>query len=251
MNSLTPLKAVIWDVDGTMIDSEEMHRRAFNLAFAKHNLGWVWTENLYAPLLKITGGLERIRYYNRAMAEEGCAANPDDLIRTVYAGKKDFYSSFLVSDSIQLRPGVKRILGEIQAKDISLCIATATSSRNIDTLLKTQLAGLNINWAAIVAGNDVERKKPEPDVYGKVLSLTGLAPEQCLAVEDSESGVAAAVAAGITTIALRNSYTRCHDLSGAAVILSGLENPEDPGPQTGGEAVTVNHFCDWHRRVLA
>ncbi len=158
MNSLTPLKAVIWDVDGTMIDSEEMHRRAFNLAFAKHNLGWVWTENLYAPLLKITGGLERIRYYNRAMAEEGCAANPDDLIRTVYAGKKDFYSSFLVSDSIQLRPGVKRILGEIQAKDISLCIATATSSRNIDTLLKTQLAGLNINWAAIVAGNDVERK---------------------------------------------------------------------------------------------
>jgi len=141
---------------------------------------------------------------------------------------KGFYSSFLVSDSIQLRPGVKRILGEIQAKDISLCIATATSSRNIDTLLKTQLAGLNINWAAIVAGNDVERKKPEPDVYEKVLSLTGLAPEQCLAVEDSESGVAAAVAAGITTIALRNSYTRCHDLSGAAVILSGLENPEIP-----------------------
>lgn len=250
MNNLTQLKAVIWDVDGTMIDSEEMHRCAFNLAFAKHNIGWIWIEKLYAPLLKITGGLERIRYYNLAMTKNSDDTNSDDLIQMVYASKKDFYTSFLVSGSIHFRPGVKRILGELQAKDIALCIATATSGRNIDTLLETQLAGLNINWTTIVAGNDVERKKPAPDVYEKVLSLSGLAPEQCLAIEDSESGVAAAVAAGITTIAMRNSYTSDHDLSEAAVILTGLEYPEDPGPETGGKTVTGNHFCDWHRRGL-
>jgi beta-phosphoglucomutase-like phosphatase (HAD superfamily) len=85
-------------------------------------------------------------------------------------------------------------------------------------------------------------------VYKTVLSRAGFGPEQCLALEDSESGVAAAVAAGITTIALQNSYTVNHDLSGAAIILSGLENPENPGKQTGGAAVTADNLSDWHRR---
>jgi beta-phosphoglucomutase-like phosphatase (HAD superfamily) len=140
------------------------------------------------------------------------------------------------------------LLQELTAKDISICIATATSRRNIDALLTTQLADLGINWMAIVTGDDVKKKKPAPDVYKKVLSHAGLGPGQCLAVEDSESGVAAAVAAGITTVALKNSYTANHDLSGAAIILSGLEDPENPGQEAGGAAVTANNLSDWHRR---
>jgi HAD superfamily hydrolase (TIGR01509 family) len=242
------LKAVIWDVDGTMIDSEEIHRRAFNRAFAKHHLNWIWGNRLYADLLRITGGLERIRYYNRRTAEKADHPFPDHLIRQVYASKMAFYTAFLAGGLVKLRPGVGRLLQELTAKDISICIATATSRRNIDALLTTQLADLGINWMAIVAGDDVNKKKPAPDVYKKVLSRTGLGPEQCLALEDSESGVAAAVAAGITTVALQNSYTVNHDLSGAATILSGLENPENPGKETAGAALTAGNLSDWHRR---
>ena len=111
MKSLT--EGVIFDVDGTLADTEEIHRQAFNLAFEQFELGWNWTPALYEELLRISGGRERITYFGADLRRDfKTDAEFNNYVLTVHGVKTEIYRDLLHSGAIELRPGVERLLDE-------------------------------------------------------------------------------------------------------------------------------------------
>lgn len=213
-------KAMIWDVDGTLVDSEELHRFAFNRAFDEFGLEWHWDIQEYSKLLEITGGKERIRHYVRVSGiDEGSLPVS---IEQMHARKTEIYSSKIVSGELPLRGGVAAVLALAKAKKLRLAIATTTSLPNVEALFDSHVLHKE-DWEVVVAGDQVERKKPAPDVYLEALSQLGLSPLECIAVEDSANGLASAGAAGIPTVITPNAYTRHQVFVGAVSISSDLE----------------------------
>lgn len=215
-----PVRALIFDVDGTLAETEEIHRAAFNGAFAEAGLSWVWTEADYGRLLKVTGGRERIAAY----AEEVGGLAPD--IPALHRRKTDIYSRRLRNGTIALRPGVERLIARARAHGVPLAIATTTSHPNVIGLIAATLGEGAVNWfASIRTGEDVARKKPDRHVFDLVLADLGVAAADCLAFEDSANGLKAALAAGIPTVITPSVYTAAEDFSGATCVLKDLAQP--------------------------
>jgi HAD superfamily hydrolase (TIGR01509 family) len=224
-------KALLFDVDGTLADTErDGHRVAFNRAFAEARLDWVWDVPLYGELLAVTGGKERMRHYiEHYRADYRSPADFDDLIVRLHAAKTRHYTTLVAEAGIPLRPGVRRLLGEARRAGVRLAIATTTTPDNVRALLRYALAPDAAGWFDVIgAGDVVGAKKPAPDIYFHVLERLGLSPTDCVAFEDSENGLRAALAAGVTTIVTVNDYTRTHDFRGAALVLDHLGEPDQP-----------------------
>ena len=221
------IEALIFDVDGTMAETEELHRRAFNDAFAHFSLGWYWDVDLYRRLLRVTGGKERIAHYLEHDLK-GAVKMPLDRIGELHRFKTTRYAEFIASGGCQLRRGVKDLIESSATQGRSLAIATTTSLNNIEALM-TPIFGKN--WfrlfCAIVSGDETERKKPSPDVYFKVLHLLGLPALSCLALEDSRNGLLAARAAGIPVAVVRSLYFADDDFEGAKQVVDELTELDD------------------------
>jgi HAD superfamily hydrolase (TIGR01509 family) len=224
------LKALIFDVDGTLADTEEVHRRAFNMAFREVGLEWDWSPALYAKLLVISGGRERIHHY--AKLHGTGRLQPTDLVEFVHDlhhRKAVHYREFLKEAGLPLRTGVRRLLEEARSRKIQLAVATSSSLSNLRTLLDQHLPPDWPSWFEVIATSDVVReKKPSPAVYHYVLQHMGLFPEECIAIEDTFNGHRAALAAGIKTIITVHGFTRHHDFTGALLVLDGLGEPDHP-----------------------
>ena len=219
-----PLRAIIFDVDGTLAETEEAHRRAFNRAFAEAGLAWHWTTANYAALLTTTGGRERIA---RHMAESGLVPDPG-LVAMLHAHKNDHYAAMVAAGEVTPRPGIVRLIARAHDAGLALAIATTTSRANLAALLNHAFdPGLAGRFDAIVAGEDVTRKKPDPEVYHQVLARLSLGAGDCVAIEDSAAGLAAARACGIATVITPSIYTARHDFSGAALVCDSLDGPGD------------------------
>lgn len=218
------LEALIFDVDGTLAETEEAHRRAFNAAFAAAGLDWHWDVSLYAVLLGVTGGKERIAAWQRQLGEA-----PDaELIRRLHAAKTAHYVAAVAAGELRLRPGIAEMMQGARAAGLRLAIATTTSRPNVDAL-SLSLFGRAADdvFDAIAAGDEVARKKPAPDVYELALARLGLPPASCLAVEDSANGVAAARGAGLRVLACPGVYSAGDDLAAATLRLrSFLDAPD-------------------------
>ena len=241
------MKALIWDVDGTLAETErDGHRVAFNGAFAESGLAWHWDERRYGELLRITGGKERIAAWWRQL-DPAAAAAPDaaERIARLHALKTRHYEALVAAGAVSLRPGVERLLRAARAEGLTLAIATTTTPVNVHALLQHTLGAEAIGWfACIGAGDIVARKKPAPDIYHHVLAALGLAPHEALAIEDSQPGVAAAVAAGVPVVAVRSAYSKDDGFEGALAVLDALE-PADP---SAGAAVTLAWLREQHAR---
>ena len=208
-----PLRALIFDVDGTLAETEEAHRAAFNQAFAETGRDWQWSIARYRTLLRVTGGQQRIRHFLDTIGE---AATPAD-IATLHARKNVLYGAMVAEGSVALRPGVARLIAEARAAGLKLAIATTTSRANLDALLAHLLAPDAASWFdAIVAGEDVAAKKPDPEVYVRTLAMLGIAAADAVAIEDSRNGLLAAAACGIRTIVTPSRYSAGEDFTGAA-----------------------------------
>jgi len=215
-------RAIIFDVDGTLSETEETHRRAFNRVFSDAGLDWHWNQALYAQLLEVTGGKERIRYYIESFG--GTGAPPDSLatfIPALHAKKTEAYTEMVSGGEVSLRPGIRALLDDARSQGFRLAIATTTTPANVDALLAATL-GNDEYFEAICAGDSVANKKPAPDVYELVLTELGLQPRACVAIEDSRNGLLSSVAAGIATVMTPGIYTSGHRFDEAALVIDDL-----------------------------
>jgi HAD superfamily hydrolase (TIGR01509 family) len=220
------IKAIIFDVDGTLADTEDAHRIAFNKAFTDNQLPWNWDVALYDKLLKVTGGKERIKYYVEDFLKDfSKPADYDDFVKRLHVQKTAHYTAMLREGLIPLRPGIKQLITEAHRAGIKLAIATTTSPENVTGLLEV---GLGHDWqkyfSANGCGDIVPHKKPAPDIYNWVLTELKLAPHECIALEDSNNGLRSALAAGIKTYVTTNPYTHRQDFAGAAGVFEDLSD---------------------------
>jgi len=233
------LKALIFDVDGTLADNErDGHRVAFNLAFREAGLDWEWDVPTYDILLEVFGGKERIRYFIDRFKPQ--FLQPDDLdswIRALHGRKTHHYTELLKSGAIPLRPGVERLLREARAAGIRLAVASTTTPENVTTLFSATIGPHSIEWFDVIAAGDVvANKKPAPDIYLHALDQLGLDATECLVFEDTEHGLASALDAGLATLITVNGATRNQNFRGAALVLDQLGEPGQPFKVLAGDA---------------
>jgi HAD superfamily hydrolase (TIGR01509 family) len=215
------LKALIFDVYGTLAETEELHRICFNDAFANAGHGWEWPRDLYCQLLKVTGGKERIRHYLDCM-DLDLGTDAAARIAELHAEKNRLYAH-RTALGVALRPGVRRLIGEARACGLAVAVATTTSRVNLDALLASAFDTTGAGWfSAIVTGEDVGRKKPDPAAYLQVLDRLGLTPGECVAFEDSRNGLLAAKTAGLPVVLTPSVYTQDEDLREGDCVVSDL-----------------------------
>lgn len=228
----TGMQALIFDVDGTMADTEAAHCDAFNAAFSEVGLDWQWDERLYARLLHVAGGKERIGHYWRCVEPEEAAGRAiAETIEAIHAIKTRHYVERVRGGALPLRPGIRRLVEEASAAGLALAIATTTTPDNLDALL---CPALGVAWrerfSAVCDASTAPVKKPAPDVYYAALRELGLPADECLALEDSENGLRAARAAGIPTLITTTAYTARQRFEGALCVLPHLGDPDQPLP---------------------
>lgn len=224
------LQALIFDVDGTLADTEEAHREAFNDAFAAAGLAWQWDRARYAALLRVAGGRERIAHF-----VEGLGLDAEERARVlacvpqIHADKTCRYAERIAAGAVPLRPGVARLIAQARERGLRLAIATTTSPENVAALLEATLGAQARDWfASVVCGNAVAKKKPAPDAYLCALAELGLAANACVAFEDSANGLRAARAAGLCTFVTPTAWSEGEDFSGAALVIPHLGDPAQP-----------------------
>ncbi len=255
-----PLQALIFDIDGTLADTErDGHRVAFNAAFTAAGLDWHWDVERYGELLAVTGGKERIRHFLKqshpALLQD---AGIDARITALHKAKTGFYRELVAAGGLSLRPGVARLITEARAAGLRLAIATTTTPENVEVLLEHSLAPGSSAWFAVIgAGDVVPEKKPAADIYHWVLERLNLPAAACLAFEDSENGLRAARGAVLPTIVTINDYTANQRFDEALTVLSDLGEAAqpfrrlsgDPGPAAG--QIDIETLRHWHSRLTA
>ena len=234
------LSALIFDVDGTLADTESVHLEAFNHAFRQEGLDWHWDVPLYTRLLDISGGKERMAHYWRTvdptMTEVGAGAL-NDTVQRLHEIKTAYYENAVNNGAVHLRPGVLALMNEARRAGLQLAIATTTSPVNIAALMRS---AIGLDWRshflAVGDASNAPIKKPHPQVYLKVLADMGMSAPECVAFEDSSNGLRAATAAGLDTVITPNSFTAHHDFKGALRVVPDLSQ------------VNVARLREWHNR---
>jgi HAD superfamily hydrolase (TIGR01509 family) len=212
------LAALIFDVDGTLAETEELHRAAFNEAFAAAGLPWHWDVTLYARLLKVTGGKERIAHYLTMLASP--PALDAAAIAALHADKTARYTALVEAGGLRLRSGVAALVEGARAAGLRLAIATTTSRPNVDALL-ARTFGCN-PFDVIVAGDEVAAKKPAPDVYLEALRRLDLPATAAVAIEDTEQGLRSALSAGLPCVISKSVYGAAGNFEGALAVVASL-----------------------------
>ena len=230
------LRALLFDLDGTLADTERLgHRPAYNRAFRKLGLPFRWGPKLYRKLLRQTGGQERLLHYleryHPELGEHQTAvdSDPQGWTQQVHELKSRYFRRLVRRGRVPLRPGVARLMAEARAGGLRLGIVTSASRATLKPILRHSLGAELVELFDVqVCGEDVQHKKPAPDLYLLALARLDLAARECVAIEDSELGVAAAVAAGITTVVTTNANTAHEDFDRAQLVVDTLGEPDAP-----------------------
>ena len=231
------LSAVLFDVDGTIAETEEFHRKSFNEAFKEFNLDWFWDEAIYSELINVGGGKERIMHHiKRAWPEMLNYKNLSKYVDSIHKTKNEIYEDYLLESNLKTRPGVIRLINELKKKSIKIALVSSTSEINLINLFEK---GLKIDYKKIfdvvAHGDSTRSKKPSPEIYEWTLEKLRLPPQGCIAIEDSPRGLEASRAANISTVVTPSLLTNREDFKGAALIISHLGEPDNPFQVISGE----------------
>ena len=225
-------QALIFDVDGTLAETEELHREAFNRAFAAEGLPYRWDQTLYRSLLLVTGGRQRIEFFF-AQSTDLTADQIAELAPRLHRAKNGHYAEVMAESPIELRPGVADLLRQARATPLKLAIATTTSRVNLEGLARRFPGELDLDgFDVVVCGEDVTALKPDPEVYRTALQRLGLPAGRCLAFEDTRNGVESAVGAGLRVVVTPSLYSTGQDFSAATAVLEDLTRFELFGVDT-------------------
>lgn len=234
------IEALIFDVDGTLAETEELHRLAFNASFAAAGLTWVWDRARYGQLLEVTGGKERMKHF---VAQYGGAPALDGAqIAALHADKTARYTAMVEAGELRLRPGIERLLAEAKAAGLKLAIATTTSRANVDALLLATLGTQPFD--VIAAGDEVAAKKPAPDVYRLAVDGLGVSAAACIAFEDTANGLRSAIGAGVACLMTVSGFGGNGPFPGALAVVDHLGDPGNAasvmaGPPLAGQVVDI------------
>jgi HAD superfamily hydrolase (TIGR01509 family) len=249
------LKALLFDVDGTLADTEETHRQAFNAAFMEFQLPYTWSADQYEVLLRISGGKERLsQFFASLPVNESERARLAANVANLHRVKTERYAELVAAGGSPLRPGIARLLDEALVAGIRVGIASTTTSANVAALLDAELGrGAHRRFSVIACGDVVPAKKPAPDIYRLALSALGLSPEDAVAFEDSANGLAAAKAAGLFTVVTPTRWTQSQDFGVADLRLAHLGDPTNPlagedAVRAGGAFLTLEALAGLHGR---
>ncbi len=237
------LRAIVFDVDGTLADTEEVHRLAFNEVFDEYQLGWHWSPALYTDLLAISGGRERIAAYGRELrARFDTELEFQQFVAGMHREKTRRYAARLTGGGVVLRPGIRRLIDAARKNGIAMAVATSSARSNFETLMNNNFDGDWQDWfTAVETCDSVADKKPSPAVYKAVLKHLQCDRDQIVALEDTRNGLLAARAAGLTTVITTHRYTQDDDFTGAALVADSAGEPEQPFTVAQGNA----HGRDW------
>ncbi len=221
------MKALIFDCDGVLADTErDGHRVAFNKAFSVKGINIEWDVQMYAELLKVAGGKERMKFYFDQSGWPVEINRRENLVKELHKLKTDLYMNIIESGELPLRPGIARIVDEAIAGGVMLAVCSTSNERAV-TLVVEKLLGPDRQkcFSAILAGDVVSKKKPDPEIYNLALKRLSLDPKVCIVIEDSRNGFLAARSAGIHCLITTNGYTESEDFSGADLVVSELGDP--------------------------
>jgi HAD superfamily hydrolase (TIGR01509 family) len=220
------LKALLWDVDGTLAETErDGHRVAFNQAFEASGVPWRWDEAHYGDLLRITGGRERLLFDMSTRADAPAPAEREAIARAIHARKNAAYAELVRSTGVPLREGVLALMQQCRERGVRMGIVTTTSRSNLDVLLRMHLGPRwGEGFAVTVCGEDVQRKKPDPGAYFQALRALAIGPLEAVAIEDAPGGLAAARAADIPVVVTRSAYFAQAPIEGAVAVGPGLHD---------------------------
>jgi HAD superfamily hydrolase (TIGR01509 family) len=244
------IRAILWDVDGTLAETErDGHRVAFNQAFESMGLPWNWDEAHYGALLRITGGRERLLHDMARRSDAPVLADERiALARELHRRKTVRYAELMRERPTPLRDGVRELIESARAEGVRMAIATTTSRANVIALLSHHFGE---RWAQVfetlVCGEDVRHKKPDPEVYQRCLSTLALEPNEAVAIEDSPGGVAAAQTAGVPVVVTRSEYFADAPIDAAVAIGPGLHTRDGwrPAPARGEGGIGVEDLRHW------
>lgn len=250
------LKALIFDVDGTLAETEpDGHSVAFNMAFQEVGIDWHWDHETYGELLDVTGGKERLfHYWQRYRPETLAEAEAHELLPRLHQRKNSLYAQIVADGKIPLRPGIENLIQTAHEQGIATAIATATSRANVTALLH---AAFGPDWETkfpiVVVGDEVPRKKPAPDVYLEALRQLQLRGDECLALEDSPAGLAAATSAGIPCVVTRAKFTPDEPMPEALACINGLGSASTPSAGNGPDGAfhgiaDLSQLIAWHSK---
>ncbi|NOQ18748.1 MAG: HAD-IA family hydrolase [Desulfobacterales bacterium] len=217
------LKAIFWDQDGVIIDTEkDGHRVAFNKMFKEFGHDFEWDVDTYGELLRVSGGKERMRLYfiEKGIVLEGIPEKDAELLLTLHKRKTAIFVEMIENGILPLRAGVKRLMQEAMDAGLRLGVCTTANERSANAIAKGMLGDINLEF--VLAGDVVSKKKPDPEIYLLALEESGLSPDECIVIEDSRNGVLAARAAGLRAVATTNIYTENEDLSDASIVVTSL-----------------------------
>jgi len=221
------IKAIIFDQDGVIIDTErDGHRVAFNKTFKEFGFDFEWDADYYYKLLQVAGGKERMRHHlhTKGFGKEINPAEEDELIKKLHKRKTEIFIELIKKGSLPLRPGIKRIMKEAMAMGLKIGICTTSNEKAAHAVAYGILKEIKFNF--VLAGDVVKKKKPDPEIYLLGLKMENLKAKECIVFEDSKNGLAAAKAAGMNVVVTTNSYTEKEDLSRGDIIVTCLGDPE-------------------------
>ncbi len=214
------LRALIFDFNGIIVDDEPIHFELFRRVLAEEGIE-LTEENYYARYL----GFDDRGAFSAAYRENGRSLGESLLTRLI--GRKAVYYQSAIQNKVRIFPGVEKLIAAL-APAVPLAVASGALRQEIETILST--AGLLKHFSVIISAEDVNRGKPEPEIFLKALAALNaqaknsdhITAADCLVVEDSKEGIRGARRAGMKCLAVSNSHP-AELLQEANAVVTSLE----------------------------